>query len=136
MYWRLWHHVTSLIQRILPPLLAVAACTSLSGSGGPEQTGGEEVTEPVQVDRVDVIRLLTYPVRIHIVVHGERVEGVELDVDQERRDDLVIVTMTQTYPRDKDTRKAPFQKTVPLKGAFPPGEYRLEVNDHETTFTV
>jgi hypothetical protein len=98
--------------------------------------GGEVVTTPVQIDNVRILIPLIYPSMIHLDVYGQKVLGVEVEVQQERKGGEVIVMMTQTYPRDTAARLGPFRQSVVLKGSFAPGTYTLRVNEYVTAFEV
>jgi hypothetical protein len=107
-------------------------------SNGPPAQGdpAQGVTVAVAVEKVDLIRLESYPAQMQIVVHGTQVEGVPIDVEQERNGNVVVVTMRQTHPPEQAARKVAFEKSVHLDGGFPEGTYTLRVNDYETTFTI
>lgn len=94
----------------------------------------DAVTTFLQIDCVKVLILLTFPVRIQIVVHGKKVLGVDVDVKQERKDKEVIVTMTQTYSHRIQSTVVPFTQHLFLQGAVETGLYLLRVNNYSTTF--
>lgn len=97
---------------------------------------GDLVTTFVQVDSVEIILLQTFPVRIQIVAHGQKVEGEEMDVRQERKGKEVIVMITQTHARRIEPGMSKFTQHLFLQGGFTPGTYSLRVNNYLTSFEV
>ncbi len=96
----------------------------------------EVVTTSVQVDSVKIVLLQSFPVRVQIVVHGQKVKDVDVDIKQERTDREVTVTITQTYSQAIEPHVGPFREHVFLQGGFTPGTYFLRVNDYPMTFDV
>jgi len=119
---------------VLTACLPIATQPSAPIGSVPQEE--KHVTRPVRVDSVEILRLQTYPAQIQIVVHGEKAVGIDIDVEQERRDREVFVRMTQTYPDGREPERVPFERSVHLKGGFPPGDYLLRVNDYSTRLTI
>ena len=96
----------------------------------------EVVTTAVQVDSVKIVLLQSFPIRVQIVVHGQKIKDVDVDVKQERQDREVTVTITQTYSQAIESLMSPFREHVFLQGGFTPGTYFLRVNDYSMTFDI
>jgi hypothetical protein len=101
-----------------------------------QRTREDTVTSPVDVQNVRVIMPLTFPGQVRIIVEGQKVDGVLLDVKQERKGNEIIVTITQTYPRARQSRPIAFKEPLGLDGQFPSGKYTLKVNNYSTTFDM
>jgi hypothetical protein len=116
---------------LLFAVLMVTPCVSHSTG-----LGGDVVTTSVQVDSVKIVLLQSFPIRAQIVVHGQKIKAVDLDVTQERQGREATVTITQTYSQEIEPHMSPFKEHVFLQGGFTPGTYILRVNDYLTTFDI
>lgn len=103
---------------------------------GDQKTKEDTVTSFVEVEHVRILMPLTFPGQVRITVEGQKVEGVPLDVKQERHGNDIIVTISQTYPRARQVQRVAFREPLGLDGSFPSGKYTLKVNDYSTTFDM
>jgi hypothetical protein len=94
------------------------------------------VTTPVHVYTVKIVLLPTFPVRVYLVVYGQRVQGVDLEITQEHKGKEVLITITQTHTRQLQPTMRPLEERVFLEGDFTPETYSLRVNNYATTFEV
>lgn len=100
---------------------------------------GDMQTVRLQITHIDVLLAQSQPVQASL-----RAEGWLPDSCTEPRNPTVTRTgndITVELPGERPVDRVcaqmvrPFEQTIPL-GALPSGQYNLQVNDQQTTFTV
>jgi hypothetical protein len=113
---------------------AAILCLALTIAHTTEAFSTKTMT-PVQVESVKTIAGQSFPVQIHVVVEGKKLDGARLHVSQQRAGRDVTVSITQS-PTRAQGRVVPFVERIVLDQGFAPGSYTLRVNDYTTTFEV
>jgi hypothetical protein len=122
---------------ILAAAAAMAACApppAPDGIPGAGPAAGRPAAQAVQVESVRILSLQSYPARIQIVVDGTMTQGADLEIQQRRTDNVVVVTLTEKAGASSTAVRVPFSSRILLDGGFPAGKYALEVNEYRTTF--
>ncbi len=92
------------------------------------------------IEDVSVSLLESFPVQVHISVKGILNDGcTELNnITQKREGNTIYVHITTKRPKDAICIQVikPFEENIALKGGFPPGKYKLIVNNFEKVFEV
>jgi hypothetical protein len=109
-----------------------AACSSPAGP--------DLLVEPIQIERVDVRILESFPPQASAHVEGVLGDGCSSfhSVAQERSGDTIVVTILRERPRDAVCTLIArlYKADIHLEGQYPPGTYVLRVNGFEKTFTT
>jgi hypothetical protein len=118
---------------------AITACTSASPTTTPVPSPTPE--ETVIVDRVEVVILESFPVRVQAIVHGTLPDACAFieRAEQVRRDNVFEVTITPAWQANARCApgRTPFEHTVPLDVAgLPAGTYVVEVHGARGTFAL
>ena len=107
---------------------------------GASPTAPDVVTEPIQIDRVDVLILESSPPQVTARVEGVLGDGCATlhSVAQQRSGNTVTVTILRERPRDAICTQIAklYDDVIRLEGQFPPGDYLLRVNSVEKTFST
>lgn len=102
--------------------------------------GAPFVVEPIQIDRVEVLIMESFPVQVSAHVTGIVGDGCsELHrVEQTRSGNVVTIIITrQRRLADVCTMIAQlYDEMLKLEGSFPAGDYTLKVNNVEQTFRI
>jgi hypothetical protein len=116
--------------------LALASTALANGCGTPATP--DVVTEPIQIDRVDVAILESSPPQVTAQVQGVIGDGCSSvhSVTQQRTANVVTVTILRERPRDAICTQIAklYDEAIRLEGTFPPGDYVLRVNSVEKPF--
>jgi hypothetical protein len=120
------------------PVLAVLVFAGLVACDSVE--GPTLATGQLPIESVDVVVLESIPYQLRAQVRGylpdscTRLHGVT----QSRAGNVITVSITTL--RDLDAfclqRIETVERTIPLEGAYPPGEYVLRVNNMAHSFTL
>jgi inhibitor of cysteine peptidase len=109
-----------------------AAALGLASLTGCEGLTDSQITGVLHVDSVDVLVLESFPVQITALVRGSLSDGCTeiVAITQSRSGNTVNVTIATSRPRDAFCTQLvrPVEESVRLTGAFPPGDYVVEVN--------
>lgn len=107
---------------------------------GASPTASDVVTEPIQIDRVDVLILESSPPQVTVRVEGVLGDGCATlhSVGQQRSGNTVTVTILRERPREAVCTQIAklYDDVIRLEGQFPPGDYLLRVNSVEKTFST
>ena len=110
--------------------VAAAGCTS--------PTDPDLVIGQIQIERVDVRILESFPPQAVAHVEGVLGDGCTEfhSIEQRRSGNTVTLTILNTRPREAIcTMIAKLYKAdIPLEGNYPPGQYVVRVNGVETSF--
>ena len=113
--------------------LATAAAAGCSSPTDPELVIGQ-----IQIERVDVRILESFPPQAVAHVEGVLGDGCTEfhSLEQRRSGNTVTVTILNTRPREAIcTMIAKLYKAdIPLEGQYPPGQYVVRVNGLENAF--
>ena len=119
-------------------ILALAGAPLALGCGTPATP--DVVTEPIQIDRVDVAILESSPPQATALVQGVIGDGCSSvhSVTQQRTGNVVTVTILRERPREAICTQIAklYDETIRLEGTFPPGDYVLRVNSVEKPFST
>ena len=117
----------------LAVLIAGLATAGCSGPTDPELIIGQ-----IQIERVDVRILESFPPQAVAHVEGVLGDGCTEfhSLEQRRSGNMVTVTILNTRPREAIcTMIAKLYKAdIPLEGPYPPGQYVVRVNGLEKAF--
>ncbi len=98
------------------------------------------VVQPIQIDRVDVLILKSFPPQAAAHVTGVVGDGCSSlhSVRQVRSGNTVTLTILRQRPRVAVCTQIAllYDESIRLDGQYPPGTYILRVNDVERTFTI
>ena len=122
--------------RLIPVVLATPLVLGCAAS----PTDPDVVTEPIQIDRVDVLILEGAPPQVTARVEGVLGDGCATlhSVGQQRSGNTVTVTILRERPREAVCTQIAklYVDVIRLEGQFPPGDYLLRVNSVEKTFST
>ena len=98
------------------------------------------VTEPIQIESVDVMILESAPPQVAARVRGVLGDGCATlhSVGQQRSGDTVTVTILRERPRKAICTQIAklYDEVIRLEGQFPAGNYLLRVNAFEKAFST
>ena len=121
---------------------AVAVILALApGCGSPsDPTDLTPVVEPIQIESVTVKVAESLPVQVSAHVTGIVGDGCSslLPIEQSRQGTLVAISVLRQRPRAAICTQIArlFNEDIRLLGSFPPGRYRLRVNETIRDFEV
>ena len=122
--------------RLTPIVLGASLVLGCAAS----PTASDVVTEPIQIDRVDVLILESSPPQVTVRVEGVLGDGCATlhSVGQVRSGNTVTVTILRERPRKAICTQIAklYDEVIRLEGQFPPGDYLLRVNSVEKTFST
>ena len=122
--------------RLIPIVLGASLVLGCATS----PTAPDVVTEPIQIDRVDVLILESAPPQVTVRVEGVLGDGCATlhSVGQQRSGNTVTVTILRERPREAICTQIAklYDDVIRLEGQFPPGDYLLRVNSVEKTFST
>ena len=118
----------------------VIGLSAALGAACSNPAGPDVVVEPIQVDRVDVLVLESFPPQASAHVVGVVGDGCASlhSVRQARSGNAVTVTILRQRPRTAVCTQIAllYDEVIPLDGQYPPGDYVVRVNDVQRTFTT
>lgn len=116
-------------------VLAVLVAGACSTPAAPDL-----LTEPIQIDGVDVLILESSPPQVSAHVTGVIGDGCATlsSVQQQRSGNTVTVTILRERPREAICTQIAklYDDVIRLDGQFPAGSYLLRVNTFEKAFST
>ena len=126
--------------RTSPLVVSIPLALVLLGCSSAAPTRPDLVTEPIQIESVDVLILESAPPQVSARVRGVLGDGCATlhSVGQERSGNTVTVTILRERPRDAICIQIAklYDETIRLEGQFPPGDYVLRVNAFPRAFST
>lgn len=121
-------------------VLLLAACSGAAETPEPPAPSGEMQYGKAPVESVEVVFLESFPLQVQLQVEGYLPDGcTEIEsTEVERQGDHFEVTITTSRPAEMACTQAiePFEMNIPLDVyGLPAGEYTVDVNGVETSFT-
>ena len=120
--------------------LGVVILGASLGAGCSTNPTSTEIVEPIQVDRVEVLILESFPPQATAHVEGILGDGCAALHSQDvvRSGNTVTVTILRRRPADAVCIQIAllYREDIRLPGQDPPGTYLLRVNGVERTFTT
>jgi hypothetical protein len=121
-------------------LLAFAAVTGVGCQSSTAPSNPRLVIEPIQIDSVELVRNVATPSGLGVHVQGVVGDGCAelLPMRQIREGALITITIQRQRPEDAICIQIAklYDAIIPLEGEFPPGQYVVQVNTKEITFSV
>ena len=121
-------------------VLGAIVLAALAAAGCASPTSPDVVVEPIQVERLDVRILESWPPQAWAHVEGVLGDGCASfhSLHQQRSGDAVVVTILRQRPRDAICTMIArlYETDIRLEGVYPPGTYLLRVNGLEKTFST
>jgi hypothetical protein len=96
---------------------------------------------PISIDSVELVHGVSGPSGLGVHVQGILGDGctdLKEPILETRKDAVVTITIEKQRPADAICSQIAklFNQVIPLAGSYPPGQYRVRVNDHELSFSL